>query len=610
MAKKKKPIREQTVALMDKVQKNLYKIFPSSSWLASPSHMEAFLCANTFYRRNPHRFVKDYLGIKLHLYQIVLLYLMFCSDTIALIAARSTAKSFIIAIYAVVKCILWPNSWVVLTSGTRGQAALIVRRKIERELMRMSPNLRREIKAVRGSGEEAVVVFRNDSTITTVTLGSSGLGNRSTDTVAEEAKTCDKDELDKVAKPFRIARQIPFNKIAPYEGDMRFIEEPKEIYLSSSIEETHWLYKMAVNYRDGMFKGDGAFFIAFDYSLTLRHNIKTRKALMADRRDMDPLTWAIEYENAVLRTNTKAFFTYDILKQNQVMRRAFLPRRHDDFRANTKNPFSMKKLPGEIRIVSADIAAIDKVANDNSCYSCLRVFPEIVEYGGKKSSDVRISVPYLEAMRGCEFRRQAIRIRQLFADFEADYIVLDVRNVGLSVLDYLSRPLYDEDRSIEYAPFAAMNDDVLASRIYQENAQKVIFCVTGAPKLNSEIATNMKSYLTSRRIDLLVPKEAGIDEMYKALPSRPAEFSPEERVLYERPYLETMLLITEMMNLEYEKAENTGLIKLREKATGTKDRYTSVSYGAFFADQLGRDMLGDDGMDFESAPMCVTSVEL
>lgn len=42
----------------------------------------------SFYRANPHRFVKDYLGIDLFLYQMILIYMMDKSQFFMYFAAR------------------------------------------------------------------------------------------------------------------------------------------------------------------------------------------------------------------------------------------------------------------------------------------------------------------------------------------------------------------------------------------------------------------------------------------------------------------------------------------------------------------------------------------
>ena len=47
-----------------------------------------------------------------------------------------------------------------------------------------------------------------------------------------------------------------------------------------------------------------------------------------------------------------------------------------------------------------------------------------------------------------------------------------------------------------------------------------------------------------------------------------------------------------MVNLTYERKEQTGAIVVSEQGANRKDRYTSVSYGSYFIDQLELDLLG------------------
>lgn len=594
--------------MQDLQQREVYKKFSKGHWLSDKSHVEALMMMTTYYRKNLNRFASEYLGLKLHLYQAIWLYLMGISSVFVCIASRAASKSYVIAIYSVCMAILYPGSMVVITSGTKGQSKLIITKKVQNELMKDSPNLCREILKIKDNQNEVEVKFRNGSTITTVTCSDNGLGNRSTININEEAKTCDKKILDKVISPFKIIRQIPFMKLQPYEGDDRFKEEPKEIYISSSIEEQHWLYKTALNARDGMYKDNGSMFIAFDLAVTLKHGIRTRKQLIEEKLKLDPVSWLVEYENGVLRSNENAYFTYEMIKENQVLKRAFYPRKNEDVSTRVSNKYGIKKQDGEIRVVSCDIAAIDRDGNDNSVFTCLRLFQESIEFNGKVQKEFRVQIPYLEALKGFETTKQAIRIRQLFEDFEADYIVLDVRNLGISVYDTLAKVLYDDDRCVEYSPLSCMNDDVIANRIINASAKPVIYCISASAKLNSEMAVNFRSALSQHKIDLLIPKSDGINEIKKYIPEYTKTQDPDEILFYERPYLETMLLLNEMIDLQYEKLEQTGLIRIRERGKETKDRYVSAAMGIYFADILARDLLSnDEEYSYENVPSCVST---
>lgn len=73
----------------------------------------------TFFRRNIHRFATNYLGLKLYLYQYIVLYLMNISPVAVLVCARAFAKSWITTCYACCICLLYPNSKVVCTALTK-----------------------------------------------------------------------------------------------------------------------------------------------------------------------------------------------------------------------------------------------------------------------------------------------------------------------------------------------------------------------------------------------------------------------------------------------------------------------------------------------------------
>lgn len=75
-----------------------------------------------YYRANPARFVKDYLHINLKLFQKILITMMLRSTVFVFIATRGIGKTYLSAIYSVVRCILYPGTKVCIASGTRGQA--------------------------------------------------------------------------------------------------------------------------------------------------------------------------------------------------------------------------------------------------------------------------------------------------------------------------------------------------------------------------------------------------------------------------------------------------------------------------------------------------------
>ena len=79
-----------------------------------------------FYRANPHRYVKDFLHINLKLFQKILIYLMNVSDYFMFIAARGLGKTFLTAVYCVVRCVLYPGTKICIAAGNRSQSINIL----------------------------------------------------------------------------------------------------------------------------------------------------------------------------------------------------------------------------------------------------------------------------------------------------------------------------------------------------------------------------------------------------------------------------------------------------------------------------------------------------
>lgn len=585
----------------DERQSELYKKFSQTTFLGKQQNVDHFMQWMTFFRRNLHRFAIDYLKITLHWYQIIMLYLMGINQFIVVIASRASAKSFIIALYACCRCILYPNSMVVLSSATKGQSKLLVSEKIQKELMNLSPTLRKEILKIKDNQNEVIVYFRNHSTITVVPASENGRGYRSNTIVREEFRQIKKSIDDSILSPFQIIRQTPYMKDEYYASIPDLEEETIDIYISSSwLDNGHWMWDIVDQAYDEMLKGQASCLLAFDESIAIKHKIKTMRYFQTEKKKQDPLTWRIEFLNERVKENEHAFFTYGMLQQNQKTKRAFYPRTIVDFKMGKKNPYDIPKQQNEVRIVSCDMAFVENKKNDNSIFSCMRLLPECTTYSREASEDIKIDngyrriVPYMESVQGGDITKQAIRIRQLFEDFGADYIVLDTRNAGIAVYDLLANVMYDENRGIEYTPLTCMNDDAIANRIRIEGSTPCIYTINAFQKLNSDIALDFRRVLDSKKIDLLVSFEKAREEILPNIKEYSSTPDAETQFFYEAPFLETQALISETTSLLYEKKQQTGAIIISEQGSNRKDRYTSVSYGSWFASQLEKDLVSQN----------------
>ena len=297
----------------------------------------------TFYRRNMHRFIEHYFGIKLHPYQVLLIYLMSISDSFVAICSRGVGKAWLLGVFACAKAVLYPRSEIVVVSSTKQQAGIIVSDKIT-SLQNDYPNLAREIKKLTENMNKWQVDFHNGSVIKIVASRDSSRGKRSTFTIYEEFRLIDKKVLDAVIRPFSYIRQAPYLKNPKYS---RLGEEPKEVFISSAYRKYLWWFDETKKNIVNMIKGDNSGFIAIDFVVSIRHNIKTARQIKNEISKMDEITAQEEYLNIPYGENSDAYFKLKMFDRARTIKKAFYPQRMEtyDFK---KNPYAIKKTKGEL----------------------------------------------------------------------------------------------------------------------------------------------------------------------------------------------------------------------------------------------------------------------
>jgi len=540
----------------------------------------------TFYRRNIHRFIQHYFMVDLYWYQVIWIYFMSICENFVTIASRAAAKSWLIALLAYARGCLYPNSEIVIVAASMKQAAIIFGKMAR--LKDDYPNIAREIKDFSDTQNNCNCVLHNGTTIKVVGCNEGGRGERSTFTIGEEFRIMDKAKFDSIVKPFSYARQTPYLKNPRYSNVKVLIEEPRQILISSAYHKGLWWYKETLDTIKMMLGGQNAGFIAFDYLIAIKHNIKTKKAIARDRSTMDSITFLEEYENIPFGENSNAYFKLDMFQKNRNLKKAFYPFKNDDY-DKKKNPNEIKKVDGEIRIVSVDIATRKNEKNDNTIITCIRALPTTKGYERE--------FIYMEAHQGEHTAIQSLRIKQIYADFEADYIVLDLQQAGITIFERLAVVTKDEERGVEYEAFTVYEHKSLDKKMVEElkektlaiNAKPVIYPISATAKLNNDIAVDFRDKLQRSMCSFLVDESNGEDYLNK----KNKDFSRNQdinlKLWYLHPYIEFMLMINETINLEY--SMSGGNIKLDTIGTARKDRYTSCSYGNFYISLLEIDLL-------------------
>ena len=386
----------------------------------------------------------------------------------------------------------------------------------------------------------------------------------------------DKDILDSVLSPTEIIRPTPYTMKPQYS---HLQEEPREIYLSSAFYKNHWMWKLIKDSMVGAYKGESLLF-ATDYSLTLKHGIRTKKQLIRERQKMDSTTFDMEYNNLMIGGSENQYYSFELVSQSQKIKKAWYPKTLDEYFDNKRVRFGdIKKQGSEIRVVSMDIAvsmSTKKTRNDLSVIKCIRAIQN-----GEKYERQEI---YTETFEGKDIETQAIRLRQIMEDFNSDYLVLDGRTYGTNMIDTLGKVLYDEERDKEYVPIKVFNNDELGARCKNSSASPIIWAYIGSADLNHKMHTTMYGALKDNKYKMLI-SYISCKENYLSNKKEYETASSEEKARYEAAYVYSDLTLNEMVNLEREFVQG-GKIKLTEPSTGTKDKYITSAMANLFIQEL------------------------
>ena len=546
--------------------------------------IEGMAIWGSFYRENIDIFVEEYLQLTfLKWYQTSLLVMMNRARVFLLIAARGMGKSFLIAIFAVARCILYPGTKVVITSGTRGQAINVLE-KIQTELLNISPNLKNEIdlKTSKFSGNDAKVMFKNTSYIKVVTASDNARSNRANILIVDEFRMVKKDTIDTVLKKFLTSRRMPpYRELSDDEKKIEYAKEPnKSCFLSSAFFKDHWSYnKMLDTFKMMLDDKKTDFVCGFPYQLSIKEGLLFPEDVESDmlETDFSEIKWEMEMEALWHGGEEVAFFDFNSISKNRKIAYAMLPDKQANLLGNNPKFRITQKANGEKRILSADIALMssNKHNNDASAIFINQMLPS-------KSGRYTSNIVYGDCFEGLITSDQALVIRRLYEEFHCDYIVMDCNGLGMGVYDALVRDIVDPESGEIYPALSCCNDPEMASRCSSHNAEKVIWSIKGNPKLNSDCAILLREGFRSSKIRLLTTEydaESTLGDIrgYNAL-------SPSEKVSLQMPYIHTTLLIDELVKLQHDEAN--GKVKVYEKAGMRKDRYSSLSYNYYVALQI------------------------
>lgn len=544
----------------------------------------------SYWRSNPHRFICDYLGLKLYDFQKVLIYMMFKYPSFILVASRGLAKSTLSLIFAIAYCILYPGVRVLVVAPTKSQSTRFVKKIYD--LKRNRKNLEREIKTISTGVNDTKIEFTNDSVIFTTPYSENALGVRANILIVDEYVRTEKSVIEKTFVPMLSSYRSPeYVDLSKSERDALPNELNRQLYLSSIRGANEWSYKEFLTYLNNMTNGENYFTVALPYNLGVKNRYISREIVeQSFKTNQDSIeSLASEYLCIPERGMNNAFYSYNIIAERQEEARAMVAMTDEEYLTykNDKSqfPFYQEKLPNEIRILTMDVALVESSKNDNTAFWIIRLIPE-----GHKYKKI---FSFAESMNGINSIIQAKRAKQLFYEFDCDYFVLDAAGVGVGIFDICTQETIDEDRDEIYPAWTVINpeDTKSINRTLDPNAVPVVYSVKTTLADKSRMLINSRDELSTNRISLLVDMKDGIDylnenfEFYKIV-----DQNLRSRVL--NSYAQTSAFINEAINLKQVIVQ--GRISAEEKSGRRKDRVMAMVYGLDFAKSLEDNLNKDE----------------
>ena len=512
---------------------------------------------NTLFRYNWDIYAEFYLKIPLKPYQRAALHEIGVSDSFFWRAGRNGAKSFITGLAALIKLLLYPNCFVVITASTVDQANKIVSDKIEREIIKkLSPYLlylyeNDWIKITKPTDGYRIENTLNNSVLNVVAPVESARGSRSNFTIYDEVAVMKKSSIDEIFEGMLYPRQpVYLNKYPQYANNPRWLEESKSVYLTSSKFKYQWWYKEWKNCVTGYYTDKVTKYNVFasDYFDNIDNGLKTWGDFKRAKARMNEMTFRMEMLNEAIGESEDAYFSLKSFKENQTLESCFRP--PTVAQLYTQQDIGNKpKEENEVRLIISDFAFANTTSrekNDNTIILFMSLH-------WKKNRFER-HVDYLEGYPASDSLGAADRVRALIYDYEADYYVLDLRNGGEVLYNYITMPKENEERgqywnvhglglSPKYQILPQNKLDDLRQRTVDKTPIQCVIPITATSETNSIMWASLKKQLDCSNIKFLVSmqdKQTLLEDSGKYF-----DLSSEELANELLPYAQIDLLVQE-----------------------------------------------------------------
>lgn len=502
--------------------------------------------AISYFRKKPDVFIITVLGIKLNVYQRLMVRAFFKYDYCMFITSRGLGKTFIATLCLVTYGLLYPNQHMGVIAPSFRQAKLILQEKYKDELTRMSPFLAAEEKDFVCNNANAKVTWHNGSSITCFPVGvGSGQnaaakirGARLTACLVDECVYVPQDIIENVLIPMLIVQ-------SGYSVDARggMGIRNKLLMTSSAGYRFNHIYDRYCKWTQEMLKPDNTqyFTLTLPWRVGVAVGLFSEDFIMQQKATMSSEKFQMEYEGIFPKLIDGSWITYqDIMACS------------DLYHIETSG------VDGFEYIMSLDVARVN--GGDNSILNVFKLhwFKDHVE----------CDLIYTVSMNGTKFEKQAKIVRETLKRFpQTIRIFMDTNGLGIGLADELAKDYYDEADDKWYPPLIDMNNEEQMHNIV--NGAAIIYGIKATAEINHNMGMAIKTFTQKHWLHMY---NMSADE------TRTVDLtSSEEKLL-----LETEETRMEILNIKNKPINGSVYVKFYSTSE-RKDRWSAMCMGLYGA---------------------------
>ena len=435
----------------------------------------------------------------------------------------------------------------------------------------------------------------NGSTIKVLPCLDSARGERSTWNIFEEARLLKRSIVDSVFLPMGHTRPAKYLLKKEYQTN-RWLEKARVTYITSARYTYEWFYTVFKDTVTNYYISKHEVYTPFaeDIFAAIDDGARTWSDYRKNKRSMGDNDFRCEILNEMLGEADDAFFNYEQFREAQVLTRSFKPYKPIDIIMET-DLGNMPKGENEVRVIAADFAFTETKGNNESDFT---QFVCMSAHWHKDRFERHID--YMETWPANDDDGAVQRLKSLYFDYDADYIVPDVRNGGENIVIQFSKPLPNESRGSNWIPRGFGMADTPQYHVapkdkldyYRQRAidKDYIHCVIpfiGTAANNTTYWRGMKRALDRGMFKMLV----SMRDKQDAIENDGSYFQMTSEQVAEElaPYGQGDLLIKEAVELTKEIRNDN--IKLIEPRNGHKDRIVTAAMANMIIDLIENEWL-------------------